>query len=156
MSIISSSSEIPETAKFFTDEINARITKVYNKYGFDIRDLSTDYEDKDFHLSTGNPFIEFTSGADQKPYEENGLAYGIGLMGYLGHADCTEDESHATFQMSQHAQFDEIIEYVKKSGAKQIIVENTRTKLGRKLENNLRDKGFNAVCRPESILVRNR
>ena len=130
------------------------MVKVYNKYGFDIRDLSTDYEDKDFHLSTGNPFIEFTSGAKERDYEEKGLAYGINLMGYLGHADCTEYESHATFQMSQHAQFDEIIEYVRNSGAKQIIVENTRTGLGLKLENNLREKGFNAVCRPEPIFVK--
>ena len=43
-----------------------------------------------------------------------------------------------------------IIKYVKKSGAKKIIVENTRTKQGKKLAKKLNEiNGVTAVCRPE-------
>ena len=43
-----------------------------------------------------------------------------------------------------------LIKYVKKSGAKKIIVENTRTKQGKKLAKKLNEiNGVTAVCRPE-------
>ena len=121
---------------------------------YDIRDLTTDDDDKDYHLVTGIPFIEFTSG-EKKDYEDKGIAFRIQIAQYLGKYDVIERETYAHFQMSKHAQFEEIIEYVRKSGAKQIIVENTRTEQAIKLENGLRQNGFNAICRPKPVFNKN-
>jgi len=149
MSLISSSRNIPENAKFFCSEEDARIAEVYRDFNYPIRELGTDRDDLEYQLSVDNAFIEFTSGTKPKNYEDSGRVYGISITGYLGEFDCIENDDKATFQISQHAQFDEIIEYVRKSQARQIIVENTRTDQGIKLENHLKNRGFNATCRPE-------
>jgi FMN phosphatase YigB (HAD superfamily) len=107
-------------------------------------------DNTDYRYDGQYPFIEFQPGPIKRSYEENHEAYSINLRDYLGEYDCKEYDTHTSFVTKDHATFDGIIDYVKRSGAKKIIVENTRTKQGKKLAKKLNEiNGVEAVCRPE-------
>lgn len=152
MSLVSKSKEIPRPAKFFTTKRDVDVADVYRKRNFTMRDiLVADTDDNtDFRYDAKYPFIEFLPSSIQRSYEENHEAYSIYLRDYLGEYDCKEYYTHTSFVTKDHATFDGIIDYVKRSGAKKIIVENTRTKQGKKLAKKLNEiKDVEAICRPE-------
>ena len=65
-------------------------------------------------------------------------------------------ENSRIYELSDHAQLDEIVEYVRKSGAKKIIVETsgTRASWGLSLKSHLNDEGFDAHCRPTPLFLK--
>ena len=154
MSVVSSSTEIANSTHFYSSKEDIAISKIYNNHpAFDIRDILRDNDEDGIDYRDGvNPFAEFSAGPNRKRYEESGKAFGIHVMGYLGEFDCIERDSSIFFQMSDHATFENIIKYVKKSQARKIIVEGTRTAdKGGKLMSHLTNLGFDAVCRPEPV-----
>ena len=151
MDIISTSKEIAKSTRFFCGEEDLRIARVYSKYGFEIRELQKSTTDDASDYRNGeNTFVEFISGFNERRYEISGKAFSIKVRSYSGNQDIKETDDEVTFEMSDHAQFDDIIEYVRKSGAKKIVVEGSgkRSRLGVKLTSYLKDKGFDAFCRP--------
>ncbi len=151
MSLISNHSEFNDFP-LHTSSKSIRISKVYQKYDFNIRDDLVDEKSDEAETAreSGWPYIQCTSHFSKKTYEINGKAYSIFVYDSLPDgSQINENENSTSFSTTSHADFDNIIKYVQNACPKFIIVDSTRTNQYKSLVKELRDRGFNVQYQPK-------
>lgn len=151
MSLIAPIKELNnDDISIMTSATNIRIAMAYKKYNFDMPSKILDEKSDDAegimeknHL----PFIQFTTSFYKQEHEINGKAYSIFLADYPTD-QFKENEDRSVFETTSHADYDALINYVEKSNAEKVIVDNYRTRQAKKLVEELKKKQIDAIAQP--------
>jgi len=133
---------------------NIRIADVYRNYDFKIRyDLIDETSlEAENQRDSDWPYIQFLTSFTKKSYERNGKAHSIFLYDSLpGKGQIDESENNSTkYSTTSHADFQNVIDYVKKANPKYVIVDNYRTKQAEALTGKLTSEGFDVDFLPKT------
>lgn len=136
-----------------TSDKNIRVAKIYENYGFKIRNNLLDeqsLEAEEQRDSSDWPFIQFLSSFHKMSYEKSGKAHSIFLYDSLPNGQqIDETEINSTkYATTAHADFENIIRYVNDAKPKYVIIDNYRTKQALALTETLKSKGLTAEYQP--------
>lgn len=152
--IISLVSQFPELKDIplQTSEKNIRLLDVYRQYGFKIRDDVID-ESNDHAEEIRDsdwPSIQFLTSFDKKSYENSQRAHSIFFWDSLPDGGQIDESVPNTtrYATTAHADFLNVIDYVKKANPEIVIVDNFRTKQGLPLTGKLQNEGFTVKLEP--------
>ena len=116
--------------------------EVYRKYGYAVKPLIDVRSPEGKAAVQSARFIKFYGKGDKAPVDLSGET-SIWLSAYLSGADRPivelAPESY-TIALSDHADFPGILDYVKSTGARRVLCDNTRTGKGIELAQALRDR----------------
>lgn len=134
--------------KFYASNTNIRVAEIYRKYKISIKEEIHDAYSREGKSSQSNdfPYIQFETVFTPTAHEELGKAYSIYLVDDPN--QFKETANSFTIPTTAHTDFDGLIEYVKKSEAQKIIVDNSRTKQANILVEKLKEQKFDAVAQP--------
>jgi Cft2 family RNA processing exonuclease len=134
-----------------SNSLNIRLSKIYENYDFKFEnEIIDERTDKGESIRYGEwPYIQFVTGINKKPIEVNGKAYSIFL--HDSNADGQQINEHETsthFATTSHADYENLINYVKVANPSHVIVDNYRTKQAVSFQKTLSDLGFNVEIQP--------
>ena len=153
MHLLSECSDIPDDVKFLSQLIDKRVSETYNRHGYttkEIIDIDT-YEGEEI-TDNGYPWIEFrTSLVPTKNEKEHKLS-SIYVVGNFGKTTIRHDKNDGGFHMAsdEHAEFTDLLKYVKNAKPKVVVTDNYRSSFGKQLANEIQSKlGIPAKSLPE-------
>lgn len=150
MGILSSSEDIPSTIQFLATPAEIRVAAVYSKYGPNIRKLvPLESYDADEIIYENYPWIEFSSSLHLSERERVRRMIPITVAGRPGKVTMTQDQEKYWIVSNAHAEFSQLLDYVRKASPRAVITDNTRGSCGEKLAEQIRTKlGIHAVASP--------
>ncbi len=128
MHLLSTYHDIGNDIPFLAREVDIRVAAVYDKYGFNIRNLinATEYEGEE--ITSGDyPWIEFSASMAHTQSEKQGRVSRITVSGSYGSAVMKQNEKQCWIASDTHAQFMDILEYIKKAQPQVVVTDNSRT-----------------------------
>ena len=136
MSILSNDRNIPPNIKFLSDAKNKRIAQVYDKYGKGIKNIVdvSSYEGETT-MAKDYPWIEFRTRLTKTPKEEMQIVHSIFCNGRPGDATMQQDDNDTWIASDEHAEFDELLGYVKMANPCVVVTDNSRARNGEALAN---------------------
>jgi len=138
MSILSNHPDIPPNIKFLSDAANKRIAQVYDKYGATIRDIEDRNSDEGETTRLEDyPWIEFKGNLKKTWEEKNQRAYSIFCTGKPGNYTMQQNDNDAWIASDEHAEFDELLNYVKAVDPCVVVTDNSRSKNGETLASSI-------------------
>lgn len=151
MSLVSQFHDLDEYS-FQTSEINIRIADVYRKYNFKLRDKILDQTciEAEEKRDSDWPYIQFVTSFEKKTYERSEKAHSIFFYDSLSTGQQIDESIPNTtrYATTAHADFLNVIDYVKKANPDNVIVDNFRTKQGIALTAKLQSEGFTVEFQP--------
>jgi len=140
-----------------SSEKNIRLSNVYKKYNFKMRENIFDESTVDAELKRDDdwPFIQFLTSFEKKSYEKNERAHSIFFYDSLPDLPFGKqiDESipnTTRYATTAHADFEHVMNYVEEANPDHIIVDNARTKQGLSLTGRLQSKGYSVDLQPKN------
>ena len=132
------SNTIPKDIKFLCHPIDLKLIDVYKKYGMCIKKCINfqSYTGEDIH--DGNTqYVEFRSHGQGSNWIEDTDKMTVFSMGgkYLGGGTVIRHNASCNYDLEfmDHANYDSIIEYVRKADPKYVVTDHVRGKQGEKL-----------------------
>ena len=141
MQLLSKYEEISVDIPFLTNKIDIRVAKVYQKYGYDLRDLVDLHEYEGEKIITEEyPWIEFTVSMNKTPRERKGRVSSIYVTGSYGNVPMSQDDEDMWMASNEHAEFNGILEYVKVAEPRVVVTDGSRALHGKTLADEIRSK----------------
>lgn len=149
MHILSEDSRILPDVKFLTSKINLRVADVYRNYEVNIKNL-VDFESYEGqNIRYGDyPWIEFRSNFRHTRPEDRGHMISIHVGGGFGNATITHVDNKYRIASNSHAEFSDLLRYVKEADPQIVVVDNYRTPLGKTLAEKINEIGYAARAMP--------
>ena len=144
------SNEIPRQTKFLCHPTDIKLINVYEKYGMPIRGCINfkSWIGEDIHDSN-TQYVEFRShGQGEHPLENTDKMTVFSMGGrYLGGGTVIRHNPSCDYSLEfmDHANYDSIIEYVRKADPKYVVTDHVRGKQGEKLARDLNARGFKTI-----------
>lgn len=151
MHVLSGHDEIPDDVRFLTGGTDMRVADIYKRRGYGIRDLVNirEYEGEEI-LSKDYPWIEFNVTMDRTPREKKGTVARITVSGSYGNTVMQQDDRNIWIASDEHAEFTDVLGYVKSAEPRVVITDNKRTPHGRTLADRITaDLGIKAKHMPD-------
>lgn len=129
MHLLSNCVKIPIDVPFLTSNTDIRVAGVYKKYGYRIRDLigRHDYE-ADKITACEYPWVEFTTLMKSTLEEREGRVSPITVNGRYGNTPVMTQDAESTWAASdEHAEFSDILKYVKEAEPEIVVTDASRT-----------------------------
>ena len=134
MSVLSNEQNMPPDIKFLSDAKNIRMAQVYDKYGMKIKDIEDrDSYEGDIIMSKGYPWIDFRTDLNKTWREKTQSVYSIFCNGRPGRPTIQEGNNEVWIASDEHAEFDELLDYVKMADPCVVVTDNSRSKNGETL-----------------------
>ena len=134
MHLLSVHHEVGSDIPFLAQRTDINVAAVYNKYGFKIRDLTDVAEYEGEEITSGDfPWIEFSASMDKTQREKQGRVSRVTVSGSYGNATMKQNGEKCWIASDAHAQFTDILEYVKKALPQVVVTDGSRTGHGPKL-----------------------
>ena len=136
MHLLSEHGEMPDDVSFLASKIDIRVAKIYRKYNYGIRDLVDLHEYEGEEITTGDlPWIEFTASMGHTPRERKGRVSRIAVSGSYGSVVMQQDSKNIWVASDEHAEFTDILKYVKAAEPRAVVTDGSRTSNGLTLAN---------------------
>ena len=151
MHMLSQCEDIASSVPFLSSPKDCILAKVYGKYGYSTRDLTylSSYHAQEI-IHDDYPWIGFHSNFNLIPQETNGKAKILRVGLVPGNASMHEDDSGIWIATDEHAEFTDILKYVKAANPQVVVTDNIRTKQGEVLADEIQCKlGIAAKAMPE-------
>lgn len=131
MHILSVSGTVPETIPFLSGEIDKQMAQIYRKYGYEIRELVDRKSYDGDNIVYGNyPWVEFVASTHTIPREENGEVTSINMIGGFGKATMRHEGNRYWIAADDHAEFSDLLSYVRKANPDVVVTDNYRGSYG--------------------------
>ena len=153
---LANNDNIPNTIKFLASAINIRMAIVYtNRDDCTIqqeRMLDIKSPDAENLMEERYPRIEFRDTMQQTSEENEGTIRRISITGGFGTSTTNNKNEQYWIASDEHAEFTDLIEYVKRANPRIVITDNKRTPHGLNLATYLHNKlGIPARSMPEQL-----
>ncbi len=144
MCSLANNSNIPNTIKFLASDTNIRMTNIYNN-----RDDCTVQQERLLDIKSPDaenlmeeryPRIEFRDTMQHTSEENEGIMRRISITGGFGNFTAQNKNEKFWIASDEHAEFTDLIEYVKRANPRIVIIDNKRTPNGSNLATYLHDK----------------
>ena len=142
---------IPDDVRFLTGGTDMRVADIYKKYGYEIRDLVNirTYDGEEI-LSKEYPWIEFDVSMDRTRRERRGTVARITVSGSYGNAVMQQGDKTLWIASDEHAEFTDVLRYVKSAEPRVVITDSNRTPHGPTLADRITaDLGIKAKHMPD-------
>ena len=136
MHILSTHPDMPKDTKFLTSDIDMRISSIYNKHDYPIRNLLDlkSYEGEEV-MNKNYPWIEFRTSMDRTMREDREQVSRVTVRGNYGNAVMRQDGTNCWVVSDEHAELTGILDYVKQAKPDVVVTDNSRTNYGNILAN---------------------
>jgi len=126
------------------------ITKIAEKYGWIIGSYYPVYSEIGREVMSGERYILFDHMSKAKYRKLNGRALNIVLTGHEFSEPVKKiDEYTWIVSFSDHADFDELVEYVERSKPKLVVIDGSREGYPHVFAKELKKRGWNAIVLPQ-------
>lgn len=134
MHILSKHDEMPVDTKFLACKKEIRVAGVYNKHNYAIKNM-VDIEDFDGQeIITGDyPWVEFNVSMHNTPREKKGKVTRITVSGSYMNTVMQQNEEKIWIASDEHAEFTDVLRYVKSAEPRVVITDSARTPHGQTL-----------------------
>ncbi|MGY5147882.1 MAG: hypothetical protein ACW9W4_07785 [Candidatus Nitrosopumilus sp. bin_7KS] len=134
MHLLSNHVDIPETVSFLGSHVDNQVAQVYAKYGIGIRPLidTESYEAEEI-THDSYPWIEFRPTPTMTKREEREQMTSLTMMGGFGKAIMRHDGEKYWMASDEHAEFSDLLRYVKEANPRIVITDGSRASFGNKL-----------------------
>ena len=149
MHILSEDSRILSPVKFLTSSIDLQVAEVYNRYGVKIKNLIDlkSYEGENI-VHGDYPWIEFRTIMKYTRSEQLGQMTSIHVSGGFGNATIKHEGNKYWIASNSHAEFSELLRYVREADPQIVVTDNYRTSLGKGLAERINEIGYTAKAMP--------
>jgi len=148
------SKKLSNEVKFLASQKNIRLANVYKKYGKPSRDIvDVKSIEADIIREEEKPYVNFKSGPHQKFEDvdktvwENEVLFNIG--GSKLEAGTVikpiKDDNIYKIEFMDHADFDYIIDFVKKADPRWVVLDHTRSEQVAELAKHLQDRDIDVI-----------
>ncbi len=149
MHILSNDSRILPEVKFLTSSTDLQIAEVYCRNGVEIKSLIDlqSYEGETI-TSNGYPWVEFRPTLQFTRPEDRGQMTGIHVCGGFGNATIRADGNKHWIASDSHAEFSDLLRYVREADPQVVVVDNRRSSLGKTLAEKINEIGYESKAMP--------
>ncbi len=142
------------TEPFIMPERIYRVTRIAEKHGYNIGEYYSLRTNKGYMIKNSGRYIMFQHMSRAKYRRLNGEQYHIILSGWEFNDPIKKLDPYSWLvALSDHADFDELVEYVEQAKPRLVVVEAGRQGEPYKLAAELRRKGFRTIVLPGPRVV---
>lgn len=150
MHMLTENPRIPhDTLQFLASAEDIRVAGIYSNNNMRIRPITdrASYEAEEI-IYGNHPWIEFSANFKKSANTDSRIVP-ITVSGRIGPDTMIRGEYGHWFASNKHAEFSEILDYVKKANPKAVVTDNTRSKYGRVLADEINKRlGISARTLP--------
>ena len=141
MHLISQANGIVSTVPLLSSRVDCVLARIYEKYGFAMRKLIDllSYEAEEVVYNC-YPWIEFRSNWAVTPQEKRGKVRRMVIGGGFGKAVMTDNDSHLWMASDEHAEFTDMLKYIKVADPQVVVTDNSRTPNGKILAEKIKSE----------------
>ncbi len=142
MHMLSKDGNIPKTVPFLSEHVENKIASVYDKNECKISRKLYDISSYEGSKIIGDtyPWIEFSSTPRESEREKRGQMLTISMMGRYGQDTISHNGAKWWIASNEHAEFSELLEYVRNADPHIVVTDNMRTRNGVTLAKEINSK----------------
>jgi putative mRNA 3-end processing factor len=134
MHLLSNHKDIPETVPFLATRTDYQVAQIYHKYGISVREMvDLDSYAADEITHDIYPWIEFRANSLLTKREEKGQVTNVAVMGGFGSATMLGGDGKYWIAADDHAEFSDLLRYVKEADPQVVVTDNFRASFGDRL-----------------------
>lgn len=132
---------VRDSIPFLGGHVDLRMAQIYRKYGYGIRELKNrkSYEGDEI-VCGGYPYVEFVASPNATPQEERGQAVTLNMIGGFGRATMGHKDGRHWIASDDHAEFSDILDYVREADPQMVVTDNYRGSYGMELAEQIKTR----------------